>query len=177
MGDKTPAGLRMLDKGLGMLAGVFAVAGGLALLALTLVTGVSVFYRYVLRTPIFGTEDVSTMILTVIVAASIAWAAVQNGHVSVNIISLSAGRKVTRFTDLLARTVSFCVLSFASYALFVKGSCGMPCGAMTSSVGIIHTPFYYILGLGMGFYALLILTHLLIGLVYWQDEDPNEVAD
>jgi len=177
LGVQTPATLHLVEKGLGVIARVFAVAGGLALLALTVVTGVSVFYRYVLREPIFGTEDVSTMVLTVIVAASVAWAATQNGHVSVNIISMWAGRKLTRITDVLARTVSFGVLAFASYALFVKGSCGLPCGAMTSSVGIIHTPFYYMLGLAMGFYAALVLTHLLIGLAYWQDDDPNEVAD
>lgn len=177
MGDVTPAFLTKIEKGLGVIAGVFAVAGGLALLALTIVTGVSVFYRYVLRSPIFGTEDVSTMVLTVIVAASVAWAAVQKGHVSVNILSIFASRGVTRITDLVARLVSFGVLAFASYALFVKGSCGMPCGAMTSNVGIIHTPFYYTLGLAMGLYAVLVLTHILIGFAHWQGADPNEVAD
>lgn len=177
MSDTTPKLLQTIDKGLGVIAGVFAIAGGLALLALTVVTGVSVFYRYVLRAPIFGTEDASTMILTVIVAASVAWAAVQRGHVSVNIISMAFPRQVTRFTDLLARLVSFGVLAFASYALFVKGSCGMPCGAMTSNLGIIHTPFYYTLGLAMGFYAALVLTQTLIGLAHWQGTDPNEVAD
>ncbi len=177
MGGQTPATLKAIEKGLGVIAGVFAVVGGFALLALTVVTGISVFYRYVLRSPIFGTEDISTMVLTVIVAASVAWAATQQGHVSVNILSMWAGRKLTRVTDVLARAISFAVLAFASYALFVKGSCGMPCGAMTSSVGIIHTPFYYTLGLAMGFYAALVLTHLFIGFACWNDADPNEVAD
>jgi len=146
-------------------------------LVLAGVTGVSVFYRYVLRAPIFGIEDISTMTLTVIVAASIAWGALQQGHVSVNIISLAFGRRVTRYTDLAARLVSLAMLTFASYALFVKGACGMPCGAMTSNLGIIHTPFYYGLGLAMGFFAALVLVHLTIGLLHWQGNDPNEVTD
>ena len=172
------AELTKIEKGFGLLAKAFAVAGGLALLALTVVTGVSVFYRYVLRSPIFGTEDVSTMVLTVIVAASIAWTAVQQGHVSVNLLSMFFSRKVTRVTDLLARLASFGVLAFASYALFVKGSCGLPCGAMTASVGIIHTPFYYTLGVAMGLYGCLIAIHLIIGLAHWSDDtDPNERVD
>jgi TRAP-type C4-dicarboxylate transport system permease small subunit len=130
-----------------------------------------------LRQPIFGIEDVTTMSLTVLVAASIAWAAVQKGHVSVNIITIAFGRKVTRFTDIFARLASFGVLAFAAYALFVKGNCGMPCGAMTSNLGNIHTPFYYTLGLAMAFYAALIATHLLIGITHWQGADPNEVID
>ena len=177
MSDTTPKLLEKLDKGLNIVAGVFAVAGGLALLALTVVTGVSVFYRYVLRTPIFGTEDLSTMTLSIIVAASVAWAAVQRGHVAVNVLSICAGRSITRITDVLARLASFSVLAFACYALFVKGSCGMPCGAITSNLGIIHTPFYYALAIAMGFYALLVLAHTLVGLAHWHDVDPNEVVD
>jgi TRAP-type mannitol/chloroaromatic compound transport system permease small subunit len=117
------------------------------------------------------------MSLTVIVASAIAWAAVQRGHVSVNIITMVTGRRVTRVIDALGRLVTCAMLVFASYALFVKGSCGMPCGAMTSNLGIIHTPFYYVLGLAMGFYALLVTTHFLIGLAHWSGDDPNEVAD
>lgn len=173
----TPNALKTIEKGLGIVAGLFAVAGGLALFLLAAVTGVSVFYRYVLRQPIFGIEDVTTMALTVLVAAAIAWAATHRGHVSVNVITMAFGRKITRVTDLIARFVSFAITAFAAYALFVKGSCGMPCGAMTSNLGIIHTPFYYALGLAMGFYAVLIATHLMIGLAHWQDTDPNEVTD
>lgn len=173
----TPQPLRVIEKGLGIVAGLFAIAGGLALLVLAVVTGVSVFYRYVLRAPIFGIEDITTMTLTVIVAAAIAWAAVHKGHVSVNIITMSLGRSVTRFTDAVGRLLSCAMLAFASYALFVKGSCGMPCGAMTSNLSIIHTPFYYVLGVAMGFYALLLLTQVLIGLAHWQGADPNEATD
>ncbi len=160
-----------------MLAGLFAIAGGVALLVLAIVTGVSVFFRYILRAPIFGIEDITTMSLTVIVAAAIVWAAVQKGHVSVNVITMAAGRSVTRFTDAVGRLASCAMLTFASYALFVKGSCGMPCGAMTSNLSIIHSPFYYVLGLAMGVYALLVLTHLLIGFAHWRGTDPNEATD
>lgn len=177
MSDTTPKIRKYVERGLSVIAGAFAMAGGVALLGLTAITGVAVFYRYVLRSPIFGIEDYSTMGLTVIVAASIAWAAVHQGHVSVNIITLFAGRRVTRVTDLLARTVSFGILAFASYALFEKGQCGLPCGALTASVGIIHTPFYYGLSLSMGFFAVLVLSHIVIGFVHWTDTDPNEVQD
>ncbi len=173
----TPAGLKLLEKGLGIVAGLFAIAGGLALLLLTMVTGVSVFYRYVLRAPIFGIEDITTMSLTVIVAAAIAWAAVQKGHVSINVLTMAAGRTVTRITDAIGRLLSCSMVTFAAYALFVKGSCGMPCGAMTSNLSIIHTPFYYVLGFSMAFFAALLLTQLLIGLAHWRGTDPSEATD
>ncbi|WP_299193088.1 TRAP transporter small permease [uncultured Litoreibacter sp.] len=169
--------MKRIEHLLGRVAGLFAVAGGGALLVLAGVTGIAVFYRYILRNPIFGIEDVTTMALTVLVAASIAWAAVNKGHVSVNIITSVFGRSVTRITDVVARLVSFAMLGFASYALFVKGSCGMPCGAMTSNLGIIHTPFYYVLAAAMAFYAAFVLSHLIIGVQHWHGADPNEVTD
>jgi TRAP-type C4-dicarboxylate transport system permease small subunit len=169
--------LEKIEKHLVTIAGLFAIVGGLALAVLCVVTGVSVFYRYVLRAPIFGIEDVTTMALTVLVASSLTWAASQKAHISLNIISLTFGRSTTRVTDLIARLVSFGMMTIAGYALFVKGSCGMPCGAMTSNLGIIHTPFYYILGTSIWLYAALIGVHFLVGLVNFNGTDPNEIVD
>lgn len=173
----TPAALARAERGLGIFAGLLAAAGGVALFILAIVTVVSVFWRYVLRDPIFGIEDVSTMAMTVLVAGSIAYGATQGSHVSVNVIKMFAGRPTTRLTDILARVLGIGICGFATYGLFTKGSCGLPCGAITSNLGISHVPFYYVLGTAMGFYTVLLFVHLLIGLAHWAGEDPNEAID
>lgn len=172
-----PAPLGTIERGLHWIAGLFALAGGLALAVLGAVTGVSVFWRYVLRDPIFGIEDISTMALTVVVAGAVAYGAVHQSHVSVNVIKYAGGRGLTRVTDVAARLGGIAIWSFAAYGLMTKGSCGMPCGAMTSNLGIIHTPFYYGLAAAMGFYAVLLVLHLIIGLLHWSGTDPNEMLD
>ncbi|WP_424968305.1 TRAP transporter small permease [Dinoroseobacter sp. S375] len=172
-----PAPLGTVERGLHWIAGLFALAGGLALAVLGAVTGVSVFWRYVLRDPIFGIEDISTMALTVVVAGAVAYGAVHQSHVSVNVIKYAGGRGLTRVTDVAARLGGIAICSFAAYGLVTKGSCGMPCGAMTSNLGIIHTPFYYGLAAAMGFYAALLVLHLIIGLLHWSGTDPNEMLD
>lgn len=164
----------LIDRGLCLFAGLMAVLGGLALVALTTITVVSVFWRYVLRDPIFGIEDASTMALTVFVAGAIAWGALKGAHVSVGIIARVTSRRVTRVTDLAARLLGLLIVAAASYALFDKGACGMPCGAMTANLGIVHTPYYYILGLAFGFYAALLAWQILTGLRHWRGTDPNE---
>ncbi len=174
---ETPDILTKTEKGLRVFAGLFAALGGVALFALTAITIVSVFYRYVLRDPIFGIEDVSTMAMTVVVAASIVWAATQKGHVSVNVLPMVAGRALSRITDVAARLVSIGILGVAAYGLATKGACGLPCGAITSNLSIPHPPFYFVLSAAMGFAALWVLMQLLIGFVHWSGEDPNEVAD
>ncbi|GAB5507023.1 MAG: hypothetical protein Rhirs2KO_21860 [Rhizobiaceae bacterium] len=174
---ETPLLLRRLERILDALAVASAVAGSLALAVLAAVTVIGVFWRYVLRDPIFGIEDVATMALTVTVAGAIAWGSRRGAHVSVNVIGWAGGRGLTRITDIAARLVSFVILALATYALFQKGACGIACGAMTSNLGILHKPFFYARGVGLGIYAAVTLMHLMIGLAHWAGEDPNEVAE
>ena len=169
--------LAAIDQQLGRLAGLFAAVGGIALAGLMAITVVAVFWRYALNNPIFGIEDVSTMALTVVVAASIAFCARQGGHVGVNVIKLVAGRRTTRITDFAARILGIFITAISAYALFLKGSCGLPCGAITNNLSIVHTPFYYFLGTTMAFYSVLLLLHLGIGIANWRGADPNEPKD
>jgi len=175
--DETPRGLAAAEQGLGRLAGLFAVLSGLALFVLAAVTLVSVFWRYVLRDPIFGIEDVSTMALVVVVAGSILYGALHGSHVTVNIIAMFATRRVTRITDVVSRATGIAITAFATYGLVVKGSCGQACGAFTSNLYIQHLPYYFVLAVAMGAYCLLLILHLLIGLARWDGTDPNEAHD
>lgn len=177
MSAATPKALIWAEKQLGHLAGLLAVVGGISIVALMAITMVGVFWRYVFNDPIFGIEDVSTMALSIVVAASVAYGAHHQSHVSVNIITIVAGRKVTRVTDVVARAMGVAMLGIAAYALFTKGGCGLPCGALTNNISIVHTPFYYVLSVAVGSYCLLMLVHLLVGLAHWSGDDPNEARD
>ena len=151
-----------------------AFLGGMALFGLLGITVAEVFWRYVLGDSLLWIEDVSTMSLAVVVAAAIAHGAREGSHVSVNLIARFTGRRVTRVTDAVARLLGVGATTVAAYALFVHGSCGLPCGAVTGSVSIPHTPFYYALGASLAIYGLLLASQLLLGLAVWNAEDPNE---
>lgn len=171
------AALMLVDRALGLVAGALMVLGAVAVTALMGVTVVAVFWRYVLHAPIFGIEDVSSMLLATVVASAVAWGARQGSHVSVNVIGFFAGRRATRITDLAVRLLGAGMTALAAWALLSIGSCGRPCGAMTNNLGIAHMPFYYLLAVGLGFYAALLAVQAAVGLVHWRGEDPNEVRD
>ena len=67
--------------------------------------------------------------------------------------------------------------AMAAYALFVHGSCGLPCGDVTGSLSIPHTPFYYALGASLAAYGCLLASQMLLGFAVWNDEDPNEPVE
>ncbi|NOZ32477.1 MAG: TRAP transporter small permease [Alphaproteobacteria bacterium] len=167
-----------LEEWLGHLARLLAVISSVSLVALALVTGVSVIWRYVLRDPIFGIEDVSTVLLAVTVAGAISYGGISGSHVNVNLIGFFVKRRVTRFSDAFVRLLGAAISGFASVALFVKGGCGVPCGDFTPNMAILHQPFYYLLGVALGIYSAVLLVQLAQGLAHFSDpDDPNPFTD
>ena len=152
---------------------VFRIAGGLALALLLATTVADVFWRNLLNDALLGAEDLSEMSLTVVVAAAIASGAREGSHVSVNLIARFVGQRVTRVTDAVAGLLGACATGAAAYAAFVVGSCGLPCGDVTGSLSIPHTPFYYALGASLAVYGLLLASRLLGGPAVGPDE-PGE---
>ena len=157
------------------LANLLAVIGGFAVIALVIVTVVAVVWRYVLNDPIFGIDDVSTMMLIVAVAGAMAYGGRTGAHVKVDIISNVVGRKVTRFTDIIVRVGGFVIIALTTYALVESAMCGYACGNFTPNLTISHFPFYILLAIAMGVYAIILILELISGLAHFSDaRDPNE---
>ncbi len=152
----------------------FGAVGGIALAILLGVTVAEVFWRYIMNDSLIWAEDLSTMSLTVVVSAAIAYGAGEGAHICVNLIARIWGRRVTRVTDAIARLLGVGMTAMAAFALFSHGSCGLPCGAITSTVSIPHAPFYFAIGTSLTVYGLVLVFHVLLGLASWNTEDPNE---
>ena len=169
--------ITMIDRQLGRLAGLFAIAGSIGITVLLGITVVAVFWRYMLNAPIFGIEDISIVALTIVAAGAVAYGGRNDAHVSINLITYFFGRNVTRVTDLIMRGATAAICFLATYALVVK-SCGIEKACITSNLSIEHRPFFYVLAVAMGFYGLHMLLQMMAGLASWQDEnDPHEAKD
>ncbi|MDE0246692.1 MAG: TRAP transporter small permease subunit [Gammaproteobacteria bacterium] len=133
-----------------------AVAGGGALLLLVGLTVAEVAARHLFQAPLPGVEDVASMGLTVLVAAAVVCAAQNETHVSVDLIGRVVGGVFTRVTDVLAGLVGAIAAALAAFSLFARGGCGTECGEVTGTIAIVHTPFYYALGVSMATCSLLL---------------------
>lgn len=164
------------ERCLELIAASFAAIGGIAVFALMAITDVAVIARYIVNNPIFGIEDVSVLLLAITVAASVAYSAWTRSHVSVELIELIAGPRMTRICGLLARLLGAGTVSYIAYALATIGSCGFPCGAVTGSLSIPHMPFYYFLAASMAFYFLVLLYRIAFELVHWRDSRAHDLT-
>ena len=138
-----------------------AVAGGGALLLLVGLTVAEVVARHLFQAPLPGVEDVASMGLTVLVAVAVVCAAQNQTHVSVDLIGRVVGGVFTQVTDVLARLLGAIATALAAFALFAKGGCGTECGEVTGTIAIVHTPFYYALGVSMAICSLLLAYQLI----------------
>ena len=94
---------------------------------------VAVFWRYLLNSPIYGTEDISVLALSVVAAAAVVYGARHDAHVSINVIDAVFPPAVTRITDALMRALTAGIALLAGYALTVK-ACGMAKACITRTL-------------------------------------------
>ena len=153
-----------------------AVLGGMAAVALVVVTVIAVFYRYILGDPIFGIDDVSTMLLSATVAGAILYGAKIGAHVQVDILNLVGGRKFTRYTDVIIRVLSAGISFLLAFSLWQEVQCGYDCGYFTPNLEISHEPFYWFLIVAVSGFALLQVLELIEGLIHFKSSrDPREL--
>jgi len=163
------------SKAVDLLSNALAVVGSLGAAALVAVTVTAVVYRYILNDPIFGIGDISTMLLSVVVAGSIIYGAKIGAHVQVDILNMVGGRKLTRYCDIVVRILSAGIAFALAVALWDEIECGEDCGYFTPNLEIGHTPFHALLMVSMAGYGALQVLEMIEGLFHFRaDEDPNE---
>lgn len=163
--------LTTVDRAVGWLARI----GSVTMVALVVLTGIGVFFRYIVNDPINGLDDILGLTLSVTVACSLAYGGRVGAHVAVDILGMVGGRKLTRWTDLLVRVLGIFIVGVAVYALIKNGLCGLLCGFLTRSLAVPHEPFYYFLAFGLSAYGVVLFFELLAGLVHFsRDVDPSE---
>ncbi len=157
------------------MTGALAAIGAVAIAALVVMTGVGVFFRYVLNNPINGLGDIIGLTLSVTVALSLAYGGRRGAHVAVDVLNMVGGRAVTRWTDIVVRVLGIAVIGFACAALIRNGMCGLLCAYTTSSLSISHAPYYYLMAAGFAAYGVVLLIELIVGIVHLRDQiDPSE---
>lgn len=161
----TIARLAWCEQQFNRLARLFATIGGIAIVCLMGINMIAIFSRYILNDPIFGVEDLLAVNLTIFVAAAVAFGGLNQANISINVITLFTKGVLLRYTDFVAQILELLIVGYVTYSLFSIGSCGFACGAITSNLSIVHTPFYYLLAAAMGFYWLVILINILNSLI------------
>jgi TRAP-type transport system small permease protein len=144
--------------------------GGSLLLALMALTVLDVVRRYGFNAPIYGARDVAKLMLLSLVALSVAYSARTGGQVAIELFCQRLAPAARRVLALAVRLAAIPMLVVLTWQLVVAGINASRFGEASLALLLPFAPFYTILAVGMGLYALVLMVEVAL---LWREEDVD----
>ena len=133
------------------------IAGGVSLLALTLLATMNVAFR-IFQLPVSGTYEVVSFLGAIVTAGALGYTQKRKDHIVVDILSEKFPAKAKRALDRASYILILGFFSIVSWQTFVYGRRLMRTGELSETLKIAYYPFVFLVGIG---FAVLALTSLL----------------
>ncbi len=133
------------------------IAGGVSLLALTLLATMNVALR-IFRVPVSGTYEIVSFLGAIVTAGALGYTQKRKDHIVVDILSDRFPARVKRVLDRVSYALTLVFFSIVSWQTFVYGKRMMRTGEVSETLKIAYYPFVFFVSLG---FAVLTLTILL----------------
>jgi len=149
-------GLERLSE---LLRRVLMIAGGVALLALTLLATMNVALR-IFRVPVSGTYEIVSFLGAIVTAGALGYTQKRKDHIVVDILSEKFPARVKRALDRVSYALILVFFSIVSWQTFVYGKRLMRTGEMSETLKVAYYPFVFLVSAGFAVLALTILLDL-----------------
>ncbi len=137
-----------------------AVVSGLFLVAVMLLTTTDVALRYFLNAPLFGTVEITELMLIGLIMLAMPYCAVTNGHIRVDVLDRLLGRFGRLFADVLSGLLSLTVLGLLVWRTVEKAIESDVFSDATNLLRLPIWPLYGLIAIGMTGYALVVARDL-----------------
>ncbi|MGZ8461087.1 MAG: TRAP transporter small permease [Candidatus Deferrimicrobiaceae bacterium] len=142
-----------------LLRRVLMIAGGVSLLALTLLATMNVALR-IFQVPVGGTYEVVSFLGAIVTAGALGYTQKRKDHIVVDILSETFPAKVKRALDRVSYALLLVFFSIVSWQTFVYGKRLMLTGELSEALKIAYYPFVFLVSLGFAVLALTIFLDL-----------------
>ncbi len=150
----------------------FAQLCGVVLFALMLVTVYAVIMRYVFNAPPLFTLDVSRMMLIPIAMLGLAYCGWTGGHIAVDLIGALNRPNLVRWSDAFVRLLCAATIGLWTFRLADLALDSQEIGEATNMVQIPQYPFVWVMVVGAGLYAIVLIA-LSLRSVRGQEDPPK----
>lgn len=165
--QKPPRAIQLLDTSLTWIA---LVLGGATLVFMTAFSVWNVLImRKLMNNPIVGAEDLLVLALVVIVALSVPLGARTGAHIEIEVLESSMSAGFAKWSMIIVKILGFAVLALMSWRLWHAGESAAKFGETTQQLLISYGPFYYLLAVSIGLYAVVVLLDI------WQLIRSNKI--
>ena len=118
------------------------------LMGMALLTGADVFMRGVFNKPIFGSEEIVTILGIVVVGFALPYAHYQKSHIGVEILVRHLPRRVRRGLGLLTNATTLFLVAIITWRMFLYGSALAESGEVSMNLELPEYMVVYVLGFG-----------------------------
>jgi TRAP-type C4-dicarboxylate transport system permease small subunit len=143
-----------------LLRRVLMIAGGVSLLALTLLATMNVALR-IFQVPVGGTYEIVSFLGAIVTAGALGYTQKRKDHIVVDILSDKFPATVKRVLDRVSYVLLLAFFSIVSWQTFVYARRLMSTGEMSETLKIAYHPFVFLVSLGFAVLALTILLDLI----------------
>ena len=134
------------------------VLGGITLTFMTLLSVWNVLImRKALNSPIIGAEDLLVLALVVIVALSIPLGARTGAHIEIEVLETYMSEGFAKWSMIAVKILGIGLLIIMSWRLWHAGGTAAKFGETTQQLLISYGPFYYLLSISIGIYAIVVI--------------------
>jgi TRAP-type C4-dicarboxylate transport system permease small subunit len=164
-----PTLIRLLDWVLYLIA---LVGGGVTLVFIMVLSTFNVLVmRKALNAPIQGVEDLLIQSLVVLVAFAIPFGGRTGAHIEIEVFESRMSKGFARWSLLVLRVVAGVLMIVMSYQLIHAGQNATKFGETTQQLLISYEPFYYLLAVCIGLYALVLISDVMQLILFGEIKD------
>ena len=135
------------------------VAGGVALLALTLLATLNVTLR-IFKAPVSGTYEIVSFLGAIVTAGALGYTQKRKDHIVVDILSEKFPAPVKRVLDGISFAVLLVLFSIVAWQTFLYGMRLMQTGELSETLKVAYHPFVFLTALGFAVLALTLFLDL-----------------
>ncbi len=150
-----------IPKAISSVCQAFNIFGMTVLVVLTALTIADVLGRTLLKKPLLGTFELTEYMLTIIVFSSLAWCAVQGGHIRVDLLTSHLKPKVQAIMSSMTHLISLGLLVVITWQCFLEAKVMTDIGKTSALLNVPAYPFYWIMAAGFLILCLQIFVELL----------------
>ena len=143
-----------------LLRRVLMIAGGVSLLALTLLATMNVALR-IFQVPVGGTYEVVSFLGAIVTAGALGFTQKRKDHIVVDILSEKFPAPVKRVLDRVSYALILVFFSIVSWQTFGSGKRLLLTGELSETLKIAYYPFVFLVSLGFAVLALTIFLDLI----------------
>ena len=152
--QKPPNFISHFDR---VLTWVSFVCGGITLAFMTAYSTLNVLVmRKALNAPIVGAEDLLILSLVVIVALSVPLGGRTGSHIEIEVLESRMSAWFAKWSMIVVKIAGMIMLAIMTQQLIHAGQSAVRFGETTQQLLISYEPFYYLLAVSIGCYALII---------------------